>query len=528
MEIVEKHIKNPEKIEEVVRDSIHFIKNEASKFLDTDKLLSDSNTFFEERKAVTRFVNQHFKHSSFSKWEIRKAVQDIFSGLDLELEKDFPEKIIFMLFTDAVSELVPSPSPLIFFYKESPLVKKHGIIVDFNLLPELLTKIEELDDYKKHQIVLDLFPEDEILIEGVSLKIAQLNFLILNLLDKALYEEVVPFEKITAEKNGKLSVDRNMLIFSVVSIFAALYEGITGEKQQFKGSFYTAELSRYFVKIKSFVKKLISDTDEFEYLLQASKLEEAGIENRVITIRDYETQKNVFEESLRRDDVDTYEKIESIFWLLGIRNINPVLLIRYYNGDDIVYYIFELFRQAQDGGFLSDRFVKESKSFLRKLFRYPYISKGLLNQKTLDKPVKLLYSEDPVFNAEYFYFTQRYDRYLDMQELIKEKNEDISLKNLLARYYLKEISKEELTGWLALSKTKEGEFLYHLFAENISGLPQDNPYRHIADLYTAKASRQDVFNILGEEGTYTLILRILGYHPFDNRLKNLADLRFEV
>ena len=524
MEILEKHIKDAGKVQEAVSKSVDFINSESKRFKDYQDILH--NRLNEEKKKIAKFVSQTFKN--LNRWEIRSAISQIFDKLHIKLEEETPEKIIFMIFTDAVSELKPSPSPLIFYYDGNPLIKKHGVIVEFNLLPDLLNKIEELDAYKKHQIVLDLFPEDEIITEGVSLKLAQLNFLILNLFDKAIYEGVVPFDRLFIQKDGKVSVDKNFIIFSVVSIFASLYEAVTGEKQQFKGSFYTADLSKHFVKIKSFVKKIISDKDEFDYILYVSKLEEAGIENRIVTIRDYQTQKNVFEESIRRNDIDTYEKIESIFYLLGIENINPALLVRYYNGDDIIYYIFELFRQAQDEGFQTEKFLKKMKNFLKKLFRYPYISKGHLNQKTLDKPVKLFYSDDPRFDADYFYFTQRYDRYLDMQELIKDKDEDISVKNLLSKYYLNQIDKEELTGWLALSKSNEGKFLYHLLTNSLESLPKENPYRDLADLYTQKTSHQDIINKIGEEGVYTLIMRILGFYPYDKTLLKLADLRFEV
>ena len=524
MDILEKNIKDIKKIQKAVSKSVDFIKNKSKGFDNIKDLLNKE--FNEEKKNISKFVNQNFKN--LNKWEIRSAVSKIFDDLQIKPDEETSEKIIFMLFTDAISELQPSPSPLIFFYEGAPLVKKHGVIVEFNLLPEFLNKIEDLDAYKKHQIVLDLFPEDEIITEGVSLKLAQLNFLILNLFDKAVYENVIPIDRLLIQKDGKMSIDKNFVIFSLVSIFASLYEAVTGEKQQFKGSFYTADLSKYFVKIKSFVKKVISDKDEFDYILYASKLEEEGIENRIVTIRDYQTQKNVFEESIRRDDVDTYEKIESIFYLLGVKNLNPVLLVRYYNGDDIIYYIFELFRQAQDEGFQTEKFLKDMKNFLKKLFRYPYISKGHLNQKTLDKPVQLFYSEDARFDADYFYFTQRYDRYLDMQELVKDKDEDISLKNLLSKYYLNKIDKEELTGWLALSKSNEGKFLYHLFTNSLESLPLENPYRAVADIYTMKASHQDIINKIGEEGLYTLILRILGFYPHDKTLINLADLRFEI
>ncbi|WP_457628341.1 hypothetical protein [Persephonella sp.] len=524
---MEEKVKDTEKVNRISQISAGFIKEEASKIGDPSRLLSDSNLFFEERKKIQRFVNQKIKPENPNKWELRKAVIQTFEELGINLQEDSPEKILFMLYTDSISEIIPTPAPLLFFYEGAPLVKKHGIVVDFNLLPELLNRIEELDHYKKHQLVLELFPEDETVIEGVSLKLAQLNFLILNLLDKILYEEVVPFDRIMVNKDGRPSVDKSLLTFVIVSIFASLFEAITGEKQQFKGSFYTAELSKLFVKIKSYIKKIVADREELEYLLYVSKLEEASIENRIITIRSYETQKNVFEESLRRDDVTTGEKIESIIWLLGIKNVNPVLLLRYYQTDDVLYYIFELFRQAQDEGFQTEVFLKEMKTFLTKLFRYPYISKGLLNQKVLDKPVKLFYSEDPRFNAGYFYFTQRFDRFLDMEELIKDKDEELKLKNLFARYFTDGMPEEELKGWLALSKTDEGQFFHHYLSKTAEQIPENNSYSQIGKVISGKKKPEEVIDSVGEEGYYTLILRLAGYYPLDKNLIKLADLRFE-
>lgn len=330
------------------------------------------------------------------------------------------------------------------------------------------------------------------------------------------------------QKNGRLTVENNVLNFGIVSVFASMYEYVTGEKQQFKGSFYTAEFSKLFVKIKHYVKNLFKNEEELEYLMWASQIEEKSIENRSVTVRDYQTQKNVFEESIRRQDANTFEKVESVFWLLGLKNINPVLLVRYYSGDDFIYYIFELFKQAQDRGFLTYSFANEMKRFLRKLFRYPYLSKGMLNQKTLDKPVKLLYSEDPYFSADYFYFTQQYDRFLDMVQLIKDKDDELSLKVILARYFTKDIGKDELVGWLSLSKIPEGEFLYYFLKGNSRSVPEKNPYRIVVDAVENISSEDSIINNIGEEVFYTQVLRILGFYPSDEKLIKIANLRFGI
>ncbi|WP_457638636.1 hypothetical protein [Persephonella sp.] len=520
---MEKFTVDNEKLKGITDSAVSFIKERINSYSSPSQLLTGSK-FIQEKETIEKFLKKY----SLTKWEARKLTSEVFERLAVNLEENEVGKIIFMLFTDVLSEQKPTPAPLLFFYEGAPLVKKHSVIVEFNLLPELMNRIEELDSYKKHQVVLELFPEDETVVEGVSLKLAQLNFLILNLLDKVLHEEVVPLSSVLKQKEGRIYPDKSLITFVVVSVFASLYESITGEKQQFKGSFYTADLSKLFVKIKSYIKKVISEPEELEYLIYASKLEEAQIENRVITVRNYETQINVFEESIRRSDIPQQEKIESVFWLLGLKNVNPVLLLRYYPADDVVYYLFDLMKQAQDSGFLTDMFAGEMKVFLKKLFKYPYLSKGMLNQKTLDKPISLLYSEDAEFNAEYFYFTQQYDRFLDMEQLVKEKTDQLKLKTLLARYFLKNIEKEEVTGWLSLIQLDEAQFINHLLNGSLGSLPEKNGYKPVAQVYTGEKTPEEVKQSIGEEGYYTLIMRLLGYYPFDSRLLKTADLRYET
>ncbi|NPA57947.1 MAG: hypothetical protein GXN94_01505 [Aquificae bacterium] len=513
---MDNRIREPEKI--------NLLAEQTARFLRENWEEKDYNPV---RKKVERFINKKIKPEGLNRWEKRKLVLELFERLNLNLQEEEVEKLRFTAFTDVLSEEKPTPAPLLFFYEGMPLIKKHGIIVQFNLLPQLLNKAEELDPYKKHRLALELFPEDETVVEGISVKLAQLNFLLVNLLDKLLWEKVVPPDSLIINKNGRLTVDQSLLTFLLVSVFASLYEAITGEKQQFKGSFYTEELSKLFVKIKTHIKKVLSDREELEYLLYVSKLEEASVENRTVMIRDYQTQKNVFEESLVREGATEGERIESVLWLIGIKNINHSLLFRYYPTDGVVYAVFELFLQAQDRNFLTELFLKEMKNFLKKMFRYPYLSKGMLNQKTLDKPIKLFYSEDARFNADYFYFTQRYENFLDMEELVKEKDDSLKLKSLIGKYITGKIDRQDLTGWLSLMKTDEGEFFAFLFSDKKQPVPEKNRYNLISKILTGVKKPEEVKGVLGEEGYYATVLGLSGFYPFDEELLKLADLRFE-
>ena len=202
--------------------------------------------------------------------------------------------------------------------------------------------------------------------------------------------------------------------------------------------------------------------------------------------------------------------------------------MRYYDGDDVIYFLHNLLRQAQDEGFLTDNFKEEIKHFLFKLFQYPYISKGFINKKTLDKPMRLLFENESLLTANYYYFTRRYEEFLDIEKEVQEKTPELKLKQLLAKFYTSEFSKDELVGWLSLDTSKEGQFLYRLFTNDLSSLSEVNEYKYVADLYNVKASPEEVANIIGEEGLYTLILRILGFYPYDKTLLTLADLKFET
>ncbi len=503
--------------------SLSFLNELKEKYPDLEIFLQEEKNILDVRRKSLSFVKEYI--SSLDKWTVRDLSDKIFSRLNIDMEKDSSEKFIFLLFTDAISEVKPEAVPLVFFYNGYPIVKKHGIVIDFNILPFMIQTVEEISPEKKHQLVLSIYSEEELVLKGISKYLSEINFLILNLLDKVLYKEIVPFDKVVVKQGHHLQPDKEIIKLIIRGIFSGLVEFFLNQKENLSG-ILSKEKTAYFTKIKNYIKGEIQDRDELTYLKETAKIDEESIENRILAIRDYENQKNVFEESLKREDIPIPEKIESVFWLLGVENINPVLLVRYYDTDDIIYFIHDLLKQSQDEGFLSERLKDSVKHFLYKIFQYPYLSKGYLNKKTLDKPIRLLFKDDYLLEANYLFYTRRYEEFLEKEKSVTDKTPELRLKQLLARYYLKQFSKEELTGWLSLENSKEGQFFYYLFTGNLDNLPTDNEYRYIADLYTVKASPDDIIERIGEEGMYTLLLRLLGFYPYDKTLLNLADVRF--
>ena len=516
---------NRDKVEVALKKSKEFLQKLGEKYPSLEEFLSDEKNILDVRRASLSFVKEHFKN--LNKWNIRELSADLFSQMNINMEEESSEKFIFLLFTDAICEVKPESVPLVFFYNGYPLIKKHGIVLDFDILPFMIQTAEEISPEKKHKLVLTVYPEDSLVLKGISKHLSEINFFILNLLDKVLYKEIIPFDRLVTKKGNRLEPELESIRLSIKAIFSGLIEKFLHEKEKISG-LLSKDYIAYFTKIKNYIKKTLEDKEEIEYLLETAKADEESIENRILAIRDYENQKNVFEESKKREDVPIPEKIESVFWLLGIENTNPVLLFRFYDTDDILYFLHDILKQAQDEGFLTEEFKEGIEHFLLKIFQYPYLSKGFINKKALDKPIKILFDDNKLLKANYYYFTRRYREFLDLEKDIKEKTPELRLKQLLSKFFEKEFDKDELIGWLSLEKSKEGQFFYHLFTNTLEQIPQDNQYSYVADLYTVKASHEDIFNIIGEEGTYTLILRLLGFYPYDKTLLNLSQHLFSI
>ncbi|WP_457644193.1 hypothetical protein [Persephonella sp.] len=526
MEILDRHVKDSSKIEKSVEKSVDFIKKEIESFGDLESFLKDSGNFLAVRRSCVDFVSKEFKDLNI--WESRKAVYDIFKKLDFKIDQQNVDKIVFLFFTDAVCERSPTPFPLIFDYEGNIFVKRHSITIDFDLMPFLTESIENLNSVKKHQAVFKIYPEDQLVTKGISKHVSNLNFLILNLLEKVLYEEVIPFDRVVVQKGQGLKPDLDILKLGIESVFSGITEYFLEEKEILKTGILNKNQSKMFVKIKNYVINQLKNKDELEYLLFAANADEESTEGRLFTILDYNNQKNVFEESLKREDSTAHDRIESILWLLGIDNVNISLLVRYFDTDDTVYYILELLRQAQDEGFLTDNFKNSVKNFFKKLFHYPYLSKGFMNQKTLDKAMRILFEEDVDLMADYSYYTRRYDQFLELAKDMEKDDPHTQLKQLTAKYLKGDISKEDYTNWLILIPLDEAHFLYNLFSNTLDSLPYDNEYRILVDLYKEGKFSEEDKRDLDEELVYTMILRILGIYPEEKVLIKLLNLRFEI
>ncbi|ACO04142.1 hypothetical protein PERMA_0262 [Persephonella marina EX-H1] len=526
MEILDKHLEDTSKVDKVVERSVDFLKKEIQSFRDLESFLKDSGNFLVIRRSCVEFVRREFK--DLNKWETRKAVSEIFKKLDFKIDQQNLDKLVFLFFTDAVCETSPTPSPLVFDYNGNIFVKRHSIAIDFDLVPFLMESIENLNSVKKHQAVFKIYPEDQLVTKGISKHVSDLNFLILDLLEKVLYEEVIPFDTVVIHKGKELKPDLDILKLGIESVFSGITEYFLGEKEILKTGILNKKQSSIFVKVKNYVIDQLKDKDELEYLLFTSDADEESTEGRIFTVLDYTNQKNVFEESLKREDATVNDRIESIFWLLGIDNINITLLVMYFDTDDIVYYILELLRQAQDEGFLTERFKRSVKSFLENLFQYPYISKGFMNQKTLDKAMRILFEDDKKLMADYSYYTKRYDQFLEITKDIQDKDPYTQLRQLTARYLKGDISKEDYKNWLILIPSGEAHFLYNLFSDSLDSLPYDNEYRILVDIYKKGEFVEEGKDPSEEEKIYTMILRVLGVYPEEERLKKLLNLRYEA
>ncbi len=509
------------------------IKNKQKKFIDFFKEKEQNIGNYENlqtpkvalklRKDSKKFVKNGFRN--LDKWEIRDIIYQSFEILQENSNNQDLKKDIFLIFTDVLNEVRPETSPLIFKYGDELIVKKHLLFIDFNLINEVIQKIASFDDYLRHQLIFEIFRKDEIYINGTPKYLGNLNFLILNVLDKILYEELIPFDMIVSKQNGNssdfnFSINLDYIEIALKGIFEALESHFLNKKHKLKQSLIKTDNNTYLIKIKDFVKNLLKDKEELEYLKQVANIEEQNYGTILLELRNYETQKNLFNETIKREEESNTEKIEGLFLILGITNINPVLLLKYFDTDDILYSIHSILRNLQDEGLLTDKLKNGVKLFLKKLFQYPYLSYGYLNKNILDKTFRVLFPDEKELYLDYLYFTRRYKEFLENFKDIKLIPQ-YQLKQLLAKYYTKEFNKDELLSWLILIPLNEAYFIFHLLKGTLDILPQNNEYRYIAEAYNVNIPVEHIKENISEEGYYTLILRLLGYYPYDKTLENL-------
>ena len=151
-----------------------------------------------------------------------------------------------------------------------------------------------------------------------------------------------------------------------------------------------------------------------------------------------------------------------------------------------------------------------------------------MNQKTLDKAMRILFEDDKKLMADYSYYTKRYDQFLEITKDIQDKDPYTQLRQLTARYLKGDISKEDYKNWLILIPSGEAHFLYNLFSDSLDSLPYDNEYRILVDIYKKGEFVEEGKDPSEEEKIYTMILRVLGVYPEEERLKKLLNLRYEA
>ncbi len=526
MDQIKDFFKEDINVAKYVDKSLDFIQSQIKLFKNLETFLKDRQNLLKLRRNCVNFVNKEL--NVLSKWELRKAVYDLFKRLDFKIDEQNLEKLVFLFFTDAVTELSPTPFPLIFDYKGSILVKRHSISIDFDVLPFLIENTEKLNPVKRHQILFEIFEKDKLILNGISTYLSQLNFLIILLLEKVISEEIIPFDQVVKSYGNKLEPDYDILRLGIESVFSALTSKFLGDKGLLKSVLLDKDKLKLSSKIKDYTLKQIEDPEEFKYLLFTSEIDEYSSVNRIEDVRNYVNQKNVFEESYLRSDADNSEKVESVFYLLGLNNINISLLVRYFDSDDIIFFLLELLRQGQDENYLTEDLKSNVKKFLLSLFNYPYISKGFLNQKTLDKAVNILFNDDQNFTSKYYYYTQRYEDFLNTVKEIPEKNTDLKLRQLTAKFLTGSISLEDYANWLTMIDDDRAVFLHHIITDDIDSMPEYNDYRLIAGIISGLKTADDVVNLIGEERYYDLILQTLSIYPKEEKLIKLLNLRFEV
>ena len=519
----ENKIKDKRITEYKLDNVIKFLKDKEQSIKSYENL-QKPKTAIDLRRSSRDFIKKEFKN--LNKWEIRDIIYKSFGLFQVDENNQDLKKDIFLIFTDVLNEVRPETSPLVFKYKDEVIVKKHLLFIDFNLINEVIQKIASFDDYLRHRLIFEIFKKDELYINGTPKYLGNLNFIILNTLDKILYEELIPFDIIVQKQKGNGNNDFNFNVnleyieLAIKGIYEAFENQFFNKKHSLKQSLIKTDTSTHLVKIRSFVKKLLKDKDELEYLKQVSNIEEQNYGTILLELRSYETQKNLFNEALKRENESSTEKIEGLFLILGITNINPVLLLKHFDTDDILYTIHSILRNLQNEGLLTENLKNGVKLFLKKLFQYPYLSYGYLNKNILDKTFKILYQEERELYLDYLFFTRRYKEFL---ENFKDINltPQYQLKQLLAKYYTEEFNREELLSWLVLIPSSEAYFIFHLLKGTLDILPQNNEYKYIADAYNMKIPVEHIKENISEEGYYTLILRLLGYYPYDKTLENL-------
>ena len=513
IKLFNKNLKNHQNLDKLKEITLNFINATSAKYQNLD--LSDNQNLYELKNYINNWTKKNIK-DLFDKWTLRAGLFNILDELGIDIAEQTVRKIVFLLLTDSISEIVSEATPLIFKNKNQILVKRNGLVLEYELFPLIIESIINLNPEKKHQIVLDMYPDDILLFEGISKYLAVTDYLIFNLFEKLIYAGIVQKDQIIDEKTIQKGKKEE-----INDIIQTIFEGISEVvlKEKSKPSAIVKDSKQ---KIKNFVRKILKNEDEAEYLKQVAEFDEQVTENRSSLAVDYQVQENVFKESKKREGVSPVGKIEAVVWLIGINNLKLPLLFRYYSGDDILGYVDYIINLAKKDNFYSQRFKEGMELFLKAAFEYPYLSENFENKNLLDQ---ILTDFDKETEINYLYFKRDYSGFLEKIKDV-EKDDRLKLKQLLSRYFNDEIEKEELLSWLSFLQSPDAQFIYNLLNNSLDNYPFTDEYRYIIDLMKVRASHNDIFQNIGEERTYQLIFNLLGLYPYDNTLKNLLNLKF--
>jgi len=401
--------------------------------------------FFQLKKSIVRKVNEILNKEKIDRWGIRNAVKKFFEKASIDLETENIEKLIFLLITDAINERLPSPSPLAFEYKGNLIPKRHAIITDFELFPHLKDKVNQLNPEKKHLLVFSIFEDGKIISDGVSYYLSVIDYLIFLLLDKALYEEVIDLNKILIEEAGQITVNKKDIDFLIESIFSALFQYYTGEKEKLKTSILDKEYSKYTVKVKKLLSNTLSDKKEEKYLLDLAIEDERLSEDKKIYIQDKDIQENVFKEAKQRDTSEI-DKIDAVIWLIGLNNIDLDKFFKYFDINNFMEFLKVVEKDIETG---KEVYLKNLENFIEEILNNPEIYKKIKRKEEFKKFIseKFILLEPSILFLE-----ESYEEFLE-KENKKDKNTEI--KRLFSKYKTGEIDKNELLNWLTLYENKE-------------------------------------------------------------------------
>jgi hypothetical protein len=429
-------------IQETAFEFIKIINEEESKYSNVSEIFKEDE-FYNLKKRLTSKVNALLNPKKFDRWQLRELVNTLFETASIDLEVDSIRKIIFLLITDIINERLPSPSPLYFSYEGYLIPKRHAIITDFELFPFLKEEADKLYSQKKHLLVFKIFSDGEIIKEGVSYYLNVIDYLLFLLLDKALYEEIIPVDKILEEKSNVLQVNQKNLSILLNFLFLAAYEFFSEEKQNLKNLIFSNDLIKSFIKSKKLVKEMFSENKEKNFLIKLAIEDEKLSENRKNYISQKEVQENIISEAKKRE-VPEIDKIDAVVWLIGLNNLDENVFFENFKLKDFIDFINLVENDIEED---KQSYKNGLKSFLKKVlnnFELTNIDFTILEN--------LIKSEFEDLYKDFLFKAGKYEEFLKISD---KENINDEIKILFSRYKTGEIEKKEFENWISLYENKE-------------------------------------------------------------------------